>query len=878
MKKIRFISAGAGSGKTFALAEILYGELSAGRVKPAGVMATTFTNRAADELRARVFSHLIGKNEFVLASQMGQASIGTVNSVCGGLLKRFAFEAAMPVDQAILDEAGADDLLRVAIDAVTDSADLERLLFLAHRLGLRNDPLGGRAPWRSALRRLIDEARANLMDASSLVSRGVVNAQDFLAHFPQVTIPDLDAKLAADIAQAMPQLRAAHEAGKKTRVTADYLDQLDSATQRLAKGAMCWSDWAKLAKAAPEKALLPIVKSLAATAGLYMQHDGLRADVSEYLSCLFHLAGSALTAYANAKEKMGLIDFIDQESRLLAVLDHPVVARTLDDELDLLLVDEFQDTSPVQLALFTKLAKFAKQVVWVGDVKQAIYGFRGSDADLMLAVVASLPQTGGGKEFLLSSWRSRPPLVQFVNQLFGSAFPGIPESEVVLQSMRDDMDGAAIEDWLLAGGNKESQYQSLAAGIAGLVADGRLVVDPDDGCERPVRWGDIAMLVRSNANLAQMAKLLQKVGIPCSAAQAGLLATPECVLAIACLRWLVDGTDTIAVAEILSLADCLEPEVWLADRLLWLAQGGSSAAWGLENLVAGRAKNILAEIAALREKAAVLGPRETIDLIVQRCQLPRLVLQWQQQPGPARQRLANLDQLMSMVSRYEEEADLVHRAATVSGLLLYLQHKQEKLQDFCARPPLDAVQLLTHHGAKGLEWPVVILGDLNADIKGRLWTVQASTTGVFDVQNPLTDRFLRYWPWPFGAQKNVALAAVMESTEIGKSLRQAAINEERRLLYVSMTRARDLLIFARPSKKLDGEWMQTVALAEMLPPDGSTVIELQNGSSVPFARRFWTSADLPETPKPSAQSLRWFGNDVSLSSGPSRCMAQLAEL
>ena len=85
-------------------------------------------------------------------------------------------------------------------------------------------------------------------------------------------------------------------------------------------------------------------------------------------------------------------------------LELPYVSAALEDELDLLLVDEFQDTSPIQLALFLKLANLAKHAVFVGDIKQAIYAFRGSDPELMQAVLRSVQQKGGKTDILKSSW------------------------------------------------------------------------------------------------------------------------------------------------------------------------------------------------------------------------------------------------------------------------------------------------------------------------------------------------------------------------------------------------------------------------------------------------------------------------------------------
>ncbi len=103
--RITFVSAGAGSGKTHRLTEILHTRLASGEVRAAGVIATTFTKKAAAELRERARTYLMARGDFALATALDQARIGTVNSVCGELLRRFAFEAALPSDQQVLDEA-----------------------------------------------------------------------------------------------------------------------------------------------------------------------------------------------------------------------------------------------------------------------------------------------------------------------------------------------------------------------------------------------------------------------------------------------------------------------------------------------------------------------------------------------------------------------------------------------------------------------------------------------------------------------------------------------------------------------------------------------------------------------------------------------------
>ena len=193
------------------------------------------------------------------------------------------------------------------------------------------------------------------------------------------------------------------------------------------QGRLAWSEWVKLSNEQPTKRSQPSAEPVGDIASRYEQHPGLHADIQEWTRRLFELAARALTTYQTLKAERGLMDFVDQEHQVLRLLDLPAVSDSIEQELDLLLVDEFQDTSPIQLALFLKLATLAKECIWVGDIKQAIYGFRGTDPDLMNAVVSQLEHSGNATEILPSSWRSRPPLVELVNALFVPAFSDIPE-------------------------------------------------------------------------------------------------------------------------------------------------------------------------------------------------------------------------------------------------------------------------------------------------------------------------------------------------------------------------------------------------------------------------------------------------------------------
>lgn len=855
--KIRFISAGAGSGKTYELTKILYQELTKGIVKPGGVLATTFTRKAATELRERVRSHLIGQGAYSLANAMGQARIGTVNGVCGALLQRFAFEAGLPTEQLVLDEARANQLLREAIDLVMEDRSLTAMLIVVRRLGLDDVGFdGGEVPWRKALRSLVDQARANNIEPDVLRSFGAVNAEQLLGHFPAPVSDDLDARLRSAIEGAIPAIQTGAAA---TKTTSSYLKLMEDALRDMGSGKLSWGEWNKLSSAAPAAGLKAAAQPIADAAAMYPYHPGLRADLRQYLASIFALAADALKSYADLKKQVGAIDFTDQERRLLDILDEPSVAQTLTEELDLLMVDEFQDTSPIQLALFLKMAGFARQVVWVGDVKQAIYGFRGSDSALMKAVVDALPALGGTKEVLPFSYRSRPALVSLVNELFGSVFKDLMPAEVELKPKRAEIPNAvAVLDWMLDGKNKELQLQAIASGVAQLMGQSVQVVDVGTGQLRPLRLADIAILARANDTVQAIAATFRQRHIATSTSQPGLLEQPEIVLALACLRRLNDDNDTLATTEIVSLADCAEPEDWLANRLQWLDSEAPAALWKEEAREGFAAHPIVATLKELRAQTALLSPSEAVEEVLMRCGIGRRVIQWQQNTEQARLRLANLDRLVEFVSQYEDECESGRQAATLSGLLLWFQDLAAEGLDAMPQAGIDAVNVLTHHGAKGLEWPVVILCDLAGDVKDRLWNIQAEPRAVFDVHRPLHDRFLRYWPWAFGAQKKVALADQIAQSPTGVKAAADAVEEHKRLLYVSMTRARDLLVLARPLKKPVGEWMSTVSLESLLPTGDHGPIVLKTKGEVPFSRRVLAegTADLPQTA--SSRDLAWY--------------------
>ncbi|MGV1016824.1 MAG: UvrD-helicase domain-containing protein [Fluviibacter phosphoraccumulans] len=819
--KLTFISAGAGSGKTHTLMHILHKELAAKRVKPSGVIATTFTRKAATELRERVRGFLLEQGEHVLANAMGQARIGTVNAVCGELLRRFAFEAGLPTEQTVLEEEQATALLRQAIDLVQATGDAAALRQLRERLSIED--------WDEDFKNLVSTIRANDIAPDALAKIAQENADDLLSHFPAASSINLTEALISELDKAIPLIQASAGTVKKT---ATYLDLAVSLRRGLRYGDARWSDWVKISKEEPASAIKSLVTSIQAVTEQTPSHPDLHQDIRSYLKHQFALAASVLDVYSRLKVERGLIDFTDQERLLLKLLDNPFVAETLQDELDLLMVDEFQDTSPIQLALFLRLTKFAKQVYWVGDVKQAIYGFRGSDTELMEAILKDLESLGGTKKRLDSSWRSRKPLVNLVNSVFVPAFANSIKAEDValIPQRKEEMDGAAFGNWMLPG-NANEQILALGHALRQLVDSGYSILDKGTKMLRPATLADIAILRRSNANVTTTAQGLRAADVPAMTAQPGLLKTPEAVLALACLRRLNDAGDTLASAEIISLSDCSEPEVWVSDRLAYLAAGNESHRWREQG---EGSHQILSHISRLRSEMPVMAPAEALATTIASCQLPSVVMRWNRNADNARVRLANLDALLEMAKQYETICSGAKHAASVSGLLLWLNEQAAGEADSLALPAIDAVQVMTHHKAKGLEWPIVVLMDTHGEVKDGLWnSLRSGSRCPISASDPLNERTLRLWPWPFGKQQKLPFKDELARTPIAQKYAAAAVEEAKRVLYVSMTRARDLLIFAMPSKTPSGPWLETLGAPWLQPGADSNHIALPTGESLP---------------------------------------------
>jgi ATP-dependent helicase/nuclease subunit A len=859
MDNITFISAGAGSGKTFSLMErlsdLLLDENSG--VRPEAVIATTFTIRAANELKERVQEKLLAEGQPQLASRIETALLGTVNGVCGRLLKHFAFELGLSPQLDVIPENEVSSLFHRSLDSVLEPIRVKQMNTLAMRFTLED--------WRSEVENLMKAARSNNMSPELLKSFGPINAERQLS-FCGKPVDRINAEsLLKLVNKSVGDIDTDIDS---TKTTVSFIDKARAMNVRLRADNWTWGDWATLAKQKVGKKSQDCIADLLEYAGDFEKSPEYQDDVRDYQALVFTIAADAMAAYQTMKTRMGLIDFVDQERELLKALELPAVREVLQDELDLLMVDEFQDTSPIQLALFLKLSELATKVIWVGDMKQSIYGFRGSDPSLMLGVINAIKERGMSIDTLPYSWRSRPELVELVNQVFVPIFADELERDQValdFPEKRRSMKWTipALQLWTQNSRNEnnrqtiDTQANDNAMGVKLLLDGGQMVIDKNSGEPRSLRPRDIGVLCRTSNNVKRFASALVDLGIPVNLKRGALMEAPEAVLVMAALRILVTPNATLARAELISLISNKPVSEWLNSRLTAVASEETKA-----DRMAGLNHDAIDRLLAMRDELRFTTPEEALRRMMWVLGARDIVMGWGGEPSQVQQRLLNLDELLCLSKDYEQHCSQQNTAANLAGLLLWWKAIATDEQDDQAKVEgADAVTLVTHHGAKGLEWPIVICCDYGDKIINTLWGVKALTTELFDVMNPLANRFLHYWvpPSQYHTQ-GLRFIDAAESSDYGQKIMCAKQREAQRLSYVSLTRARDMLVL--PIKKSVLEkgselpWLENIDASWLL--SATETLNLPSGDDIP-AQLIHLEASEPDKVT-RQQDYFWFEN------------------
>ncbi|OAV45590.1 exodeoxyribonuclease V subunit beta [Lewinella sp. 4G2] len=844
LPNLKLISAGAGSGKTYRLTQELSALLTEGKVKPAGIIATTFTKRAAAELRERVRVKLLREGMSAEANELKNALIGTVHGLGVKLLKRFAFEAGVSPQVDIIADQDHQRLFNLSMASAISVDDIEQIEALCDRLSLSKD--GEVYDWRKDVLRLVDVLRGNNFSSADIQNSKEKSWASLAEYLPSVddglSLEQYTNRAKIVLTETIAALKNNEADG--TKATLSTISNLNRLSFTLKRGEQLpWEEYAKLSGIVKKVGAKSreLVDSLVELGERHVSLPDFQDDIRSYIGYMFDFADQAIQEYDSYKKARGRIDYTDMEVLVLDLLANPMVQETLKEELDLLIVDEFQDTSPIQLALFLKLSRLAKQSIWVGDPKQSIYGFRGAEPRLMKAVMDA---TGPIKpeNIQRQSWRSREDIVHACNAIFVKGFPEIDEEAVVLDPVRTRSGGkfgkpaegqelaqtSAIRHWHfnLEGKGRYAKawfHDVTAKAIGEMLANPPMILPKDGTEERRLIPSDIAVLFRSNRDAEAFAGALANQGISAAIARTGLLATAEATLILACLKYLLNSSDSLSVAEILLFGSRLPLAEIVERRLDFLEneqQEKVGPKWGDEH-------GILEKLRQLREETNDYSTNELINILLERLDLRRTMVAW----GEGVQRLGNVDELRRLAVEYEDQCHRAHRAASLPGYLLYLDSLQRgdaDSQGAGERP--EAVNILTYHRSKGLEWPAVIAMQLDQSPREDVWGMSVVPEQEHvDLDAPLAGRWIKYWVKPYGRTKSGVpwLEAIDESPWKEQAVAEEAA-EETRLLYVGLTRARDYLIL--PTAKPGAPWLDRVFAR-----GGGTVPVLDpNSTDAPF--------------------------------------------
>lgn len=787
---LEIVSAGAGAGKTYDLIAQVVRAVQAG-TRPSRIMAATFTNAAADELVHRVRQTLLAAGRRDAAEGIYSGLVGTIHHTLGALLTEFCWEAGLPPTLDIMEPDDAKILFSAALGDV-EFADDERAFHAAlERMSLEDQ-------WTEQAKKIADHARDNAISPDRLRREAGRSWETLKRYFPEDPMRWDACELwktqtLTALANAIASLTRRELTQKNERDGLALLQEVERETRF--RDDLTWWSWMRLASVSAGAKNREVIQPLNELAGQAFWHPQLALDVQTVITGVFERAAMALETFQTLKQTRGVVDFGDQEALFYAIIQRPEVQQALARRIDALWVDEIQDCSPLELAIMTEISGLVSQACWVGDPKQAIYSFRGTDPELIGWAIREMGDAGSTR-VLNTSRRSRPPLVEFVNDLFTPVFAGqtMPAERVRLTPHRieSDAQGSPFTLWRLDAKTSNLQMSAVAEGIRDVLSHAEAYPVEDHGRLRAIRGSDIAILCRKNADCTDVASALNQLGIRAVIGREGLFDTPEIQLALAAVRYLFNRDDTLAVAELLHLGtEHGQRDTWLAD---WLDPHLREHLFQSPRIAALDAARTLAELTLSEQLDRALVAVDAFTVVVG----------W----GEGDVRRGNLEKLRGLAQTFENRAKGMAVAATVPTFLHYLEeirkdkrhegNKQSQSRD------AGAVNVLTYHRAKGLEWPMVVLTFQNAP-KATPFGVTVLSPDERNVEKPLEGRWIRFWPWPFGKKAvDVGLDHTIANSPELADARQTALNETARLYYVGMTRARDYLIWAIGTKSIPG--------------------------------------------------------------------------
>lgn len=815
------LSAGAGSGKTTVLVERFIDLVQREGVSPLRILAITFTEKAAAEMKERIVRRFEAQGDEDNRRRAEAAYISTIHGFCARLLRENPLAARLDPAFRVMDELTRNIFLDEHLEALYANdgwyVETERRFPGGYRLqrpmlfelitdaallpaefgtlGTGEERYSVEEHVAAAVRRVRQywqgqwtEARRRLLEIEPLITGLEIRGKASAAQHGQLC--DLLGRLHG---AAEPNAQMAAEFCDLTQFTRGIRDEAAAAAVKEVFEAVrkVLSELSKLDFSALEHGERTIYAPL--KVGIYERARRLRE------------------AYAEFKRHHGFLDFEDLQTRALALLEDSAIRDTYGARFSHVLLDEAQDTNAVQMRLVERLRHAGQSLFAVGDVKQAIYGFRGANVDIFrnLCSDASPSDRGRGRDdgsvrlSLRDNYRSRDGIIAFVNEVGrrlwndGSlayeplvprfdyrAATDVPQVElhIVEQGRVPDEDGNPKREPTDV--VREREAISIAHWIRTLVdrapGDAFMVYDRDTRGYRPVRYGDIAILTGTRTPFPNYEAALADFGVPfVKDGGTGFFTGPEVRDLLAALRVIANPLDDVSLLAVLRSplfgwddADLVRLKNLAGKRRLWHA-----LARGLEPRAETAAPDTLATLLELRRWAPLVSPAALIGMVCEATAYRAALLCLPR----GRAQVANIDKLV----------EFARTAASLDGpSLAAFLHRAELAERYLEREtdaPLsvtgdDVVVLSTIHGAKGLEWPIVMLASLETNFaRWEGGSRYVAADGALVVR-------------PKGEDGKTIDSPASKPLADAEKAREEA--EGRRLLYVGMTRARERLVLS----------------------------------------------------------------------------------
>ena len=857
-EKSTWLEANAGSGKTRVLTDRVARLLLEG-VEPQHILCLTYTKAAASEMQNRLFKRLgewamkdpdelrkalsglgveaeitpefLKKSRRLFAQAIeapGGLKIQTIHSFCSSLLRRFPLEAGVSPQFTEMEERTASLLRREIIDEMALGEDRALVDSLAHHYtgedfdALTSEILRYRDYFSEDFTH--DDCKSWL-GVKQDVSRDTIVKSVFLGGEKEL------------LNQIVPRLL---QSGKQDNTAGERLRGLGQpsfealeifeAVFLTGKGAK-EPFTAKIDKFPTKAVREELPDEIEHLNRLMLRVESTRQTRLAYLAtektlALHQFAGLFLKQYDEAKQSKGWLDFDDLIRRARTLLTDPAVAQwvlfRLDGGIDHILVDEAQDTSPVQWDVIERLAQeftsgqgaranVTRTLFVVGDKKQSIYSFQGADPRAFDRMREDFSQrlddigTPLQKMEMMFSFRSSPAVLKAVDAVFHeelssgigqpsnhlafkSAMPGrvdlwplVPRSQET-----DDTDWTAPVDLPAENHHTVVLARAIAEEIDRLISSGATIPEEHENTgtyyRRPVRAGDFMILVRGRKTglFHQIIQACKELSLPIAGADRLKVGAELAVRDIAALLSFIDLPD-----DNLSLANALKsPLFGFSEQDLFSLSynRGNKSLWEALKDQEDKHSHTLEVLADLRNRSDFLRPYELIERILTRHKgreklLGRLGLEAED----------GIDALLGQAMAYEQ-----NHVPSLTGFLVWMQTDNLEIKRQMSSG--DLIRVMTVHGAKGLESPIVILPDTTPP------------------QSNLKAELLPSDGKIFWKTRSDAMPDMMEAAKVTAQGRQR--DEYLRLLYVAMTRAEKWLIVAgtekAPASKSSSGWYDLV--------------------------------------------------------------------